>query len=82
MGNIILFSGKIVPFLALWDDVIEGSPHPKLNGYERPIPGGACGAEGLGTFAQTPVGGGLPRHTLPRMPLPQVGFKGLNKFAY
>jgi hypothetical protein len=60
-------SGKFkrVPFLTLWYDVIEGSPHPKPNGYQRPIPGGACGAKGLGMFAQTPAGGRLPRHTLP-----------------
>ena len=44
-------SGQTVPFLALWDDVIEGSPRPKLNGYQRPIPGGACGAKGLGARA-------------------------------
>ena len=55
MGNITVFSGQIVPFLALWYDVIEGSPHAKLNGYERPIPGGACGAKGLGGFVQTPA---------------------------
>ena len=60
-----VFSGKTVPFLTLWYDVIEGSPHPKPEGYQRPIPGGACGAKGLGTFVQTPAGGGLPRHTLP-----------------
>ena len=68
MGNITVFSGKTVPFLTLWYDVIEGSPNPKPNGYQRAIPVGACGAKGLGTFAQTPVSGGLPRHTLPRMP--------------
>ena len=55
MGNITVFSGQTVPFLALWDDVIEGSPRPKLNGYQRPIPGGACGAKGLGGFRQTPA---------------------------
>ena len=52
---ISVFFGQIVPFLVLWDDVIEGSPHPKLNGYQRPIPGGACGAKGLGKYVQTPV---------------------------
>ena len=52
MGNITVFSGKTVPFLALWYDIIEGSPHPKPNGYQRFIPGGACGAKGLGKFAQ------------------------------
>ena len=51
MGNIMVFSGKTVPFLRLWYDVIEGSPHPKLNGYQRFIPGGACGAKGLGTHS-------------------------------
>ena len=55
MGNMTVFSGQTVPFLALWDDVIEGSPRPKLNGYQRPIPGGACGAKGLGGFRQTPA---------------------------
>ena len=60
MGNMTVFSGQTAPFLALWDDVIEGSPRPKLNGYQRPIPGGACGAKGLGMFARTPVSGGLP----------------------
>ena len=60
MGNMTVFSGQTAPFLALWDDVIEGSPRPKLNGYQRPIPGGACGAKGLGVFARTPVSGGLP----------------------
>ena len=55
MGNITVFPVKTVPFLALWDDVIEGSPRPKLNGYQRPIPGGACGAKGLGGFRQTPA---------------------------
>ena len=55
MGNMTVFSGQTAPFLALWDDVIEGSPRPKLNGYQWPIPGGACGAKGLGTFAQTPA---------------------------
>ena len=44
--------GKTVPFLTLRDDVIEGSPHPKLNGYQQGTPGGACSAKGLGTFAQ------------------------------
>ena len=44
--------GKIVPFLTLRDDVIEESPHPKLNSYQQGTPGGACGAKGLGTFAQ------------------------------
>ena len=33
--------GKTVPFLTLRDDVIEGSPHPKLNGYQQGTPGGA-----------------------------------------
>ena len=28
----------IVLFLALWNDVIEGSPNPKPNGYQRAIP--------------------------------------------
>ena len=51
MGNITVFTGQTVPYLALWDDVIEGSPHPKLNGYPRAIPGGACGAKGLGARA-------------------------------
>ena len=51
MGNMTVFSGQTAPFLALWDDVIEGSPHPKLNGYQRAIPGGACGAKGLGARA-------------------------------
>ena len=46
---------QIVPFLALCDDVIEELPHPKLNGYQRPIPGGAFGAKGLGMFVQTLV---------------------------
>ena len=55
MGNITVFSGQIVPFLALWDDVREGLPHPKLHGYQRPIPGGARGAKGLGAFVQTPA---------------------------
>ena len=55
MGNMTVFSGQTAPFLALWDDVIEGSPRPKLNGYQRPIPGGACGAKGLGGFRQTPA---------------------------
>ena len=41
-------------YLALWDDVMEGSPHPKLNGYQRAMPGGACGAKGLGGSRQTP----------------------------
>ena len=54
--------------MTLWYVVIEGSPHPKLNGYQRPIPGGACGAKGLSTFSQPPASGGLPRHTLPKLP--------------
>ena len=29
MGNVTVFSGQIVPFLTLWDDVIEG--HRTLN---------------------------------------------------
>ena len=41
--------GKTVPFLTLRDDVIEGSPHPNLNGYQQCTPGGACSAKG--TFA-------------------------------
>jgi len=57
-------SGKTVPLLTLWYDVMEGPPHPKLNGHQRVTPGGACGAKGLGTFAQTPVSGGFPRLTL------------------
>ena len=57
--------GKTVPFLTLRDDVIEGSPHPKPNGYQRPIPGGACGAKGLGAFAQTPASGRLPDTPFP-----------------
>ena len=46
------FPVKTVPFLKLWYESIEGSPHPELNGYQRTIPVGACGAKGLGTFAQ------------------------------
>ena len=46
--------GGIVPFLTLCDDVIEGSPHPKPNGYQRPILWYACGAKGLGAFVRTP----------------------------
>ena len=42
---------KTVPF-GLCYDVIEGSSHPKLNGYQRPLPGCACGINGLGMFAQ------------------------------
>ena len=61
MGNTTVFSGKTVPFLTLWHDVIEGSPHPKLNGHQRSMPGGACGAKGLGTFSQTPVSGDLKK---------------------
>ena len=38
--------------MTLRDDVIEGSPHPKLNGHQQGTPGGACSAKGLGTFAQ------------------------------
>ena len=44
--------GKTETFLTLRDDIIEGSPHPKLNGYQQGTPGGACSAKGLGTFAQ------------------------------
>ena len=43
--------------MTLWCDVTGGSPHPKPNGCQRPIPGGACGAKGLGMFAQTPANG-------------------------
>ena len=31
-----------------WDDVIEGSPHPKPNGYQRANPWCACGTKLLG----------------------------------
>ena len=55
MGNVTVFSGKTVLFLTLWYDVTEGSPHPKPNGYQRPTPGGACSAKGLGGFRQTPA---------------------------
>ena len=65
MGNITVFSGQIVPFLALWYDVIDGSPHPKLNGYERPIPAGACDAKGSGTFVQTPASEAILKMTTP-----------------
>ena len=51
--------GKTEPFLTPRDDVIEGSPHPKLNGCQQGAPGGDWGAKGLGTLAQTPVSGGL-----------------------
>ena len=43
-------------FLTLRDDVIEGSPHPKLNGYQQGTLGGACSAKGLGIFDQRAVG--------------------------
>ena len=46
--------GGIVPFLTLFDDVIEGSPHPNPHGYQRPIIWCACGAKDLGAFVQTP----------------------------
>ena len=36
---------------------LEGFPHPKPSGYQRPILGCACGAKSLGTFVQTPVSG-------------------------
>ena len=39
MGNIILFSGKTVPFLRLWYDVIEGSPHPNSTAIHGPYQG-------------------------------------------
>ena len=48
-----------------WDDVIKGSPHPKLNGYQQPIPGGACGAKRLGAFVQTPVSEAILKVTTP-----------------
>ena len=67
-------SGQTVPFLALWDDVIEGSPRPKLNGYQRPIPGGACGAKGLGGFRQTPAS---DRPSLATYKEPTREFKGV-----
>jgi len=72
----------IVLFLALWNDVIEGSPNPKPNGYQRAIPWGACGAKGLGMFAQTPVSGPVAFpdtpyfHHRPRMP--QLGPNALS----
>ena len=52
--------GKTETFLTLRDDVIEGSPHPELNGYQQGTPGGACSAKGLGTSAQR-AGGVQPR---------------------
>ena len=58
-------SGKTVPFLTLWYDVIEGSPHPKPNGYQRNIQGGACGAKGLGMFVQTPAREAILKITTP-----------------
>ena len=45
-------SGKRVPFLTLWYDVIEGPPHTKPNGYQRANQGGACGTKGLCQFVQ------------------------------
>ena len=44
--------GKTISFLTLWDDATEGPLDPKLNGYQRPIPGCACGTKVLRVFAQ------------------------------
>jgi len=60
-----VFSGQIVSFLALWDDVIEGLSHPKLNGINGPSQGGACGAKALGGFVQTPVSEAILKITTP-----------------
>jgi len=47
-----VFSSKTVPYLTLWDDVIEVPPNPKLYIYQRPIPDCTCGTKGLRVFDQ------------------------------
>ena len=44
--------------MTLRDDVIEGPPHPKLNGYQQGTLGDACSAKGLGMYKRPKSCGG------------------------
>ena len=63
-------SGKTVPRLTLWDDVIEGVAEPQTQRLSTAHLRGACGAKGLGKFVGTPVSEAIPKMATPRFPIP------------